>query len=180
MGVLDPTKLQAKVTTSHYHAGNMLAGSATTDYEIRDTSAHDFVLPIARATVAGNGATPTVDAPGRVIDMGIAISSTLTAGGSSVDAYVLLTALMDLSAIGGSADSASGNLFATEVGVNDLPNGGRFWFLPEISPSLTQTSTYRSFAVPELRAPIDAIRVRLQARSAPDAGAVSLRAIRRY
>lgn len=259
-----PNVQQAKVTSITYHAGftagvagltedTLLAGTTTAHYLIRDTTAKQFTFPMARPSTLGSPATPTVDAPGRVVDMGLGVASTLTrvlgaaralaaagdtvtsaahgltegrfvvlsnvtGGGVAAGTYVVvnpttntfqlstavgaavtnitadgtadvavgvdvglqLVQLMDLTAMGGSVNSSAGTLISTGPGVDDLPYGGRYWLQSEASASAFQTATFRWWGVPELRMPLDAMRVQLTARETPDAGMVLLRCNRRY
>lgn len=160
MSILAPTNLAARVTSTSYHAGSRLPGQTAADYEIRDTTNHYFNLGMA-----SDG----------VVDMGICLDSTLDAA-LAVSVY----ALHDRSGVGGSTLSPGGILFTTVTAVDDMPTGGRWWMLPEATANVISGGTSRHIEIPELRAPITALRVVIAARTAPASGAFSLVAVRRY
>ena len=158
MSILAPNALAARVTSTPYHSGNRLPGQTTADYDIRDTANHYFNIGMA-----SDG----------VVDMGISLDNTL-----GVNVGVSLYALHDRTGVGGAANSPGGVVFYTTAGSDDMPQGGRWWMLPEASTSVAGTS--RHIEVPELRAPISGLRLVVTARTAPTAGTFSIVVVRRY
>lgn len=161
---LAPTKLQARVSTAHYHAGNLLPGTNASYYNIRDTNTKLFYVNMAKDGV---------------IDAGLALNHDLTASGTGVDVVIEVRAVIDLAAVGGNASSPATILWSGYTGERWMKSGSRWWVLPEVSVGV-MTDTTRQIEVPELRAPIDALQVRVIARATPDAGSFNMRVVRRY
>ena len=160
MSILNPATLAARVSSTSYHAGSPITGSAAGDYTIRDDAAHFFNIGIA-----SDG----------VVDMGISLDSSLDA-----DVQLQLIALNDRSGVGSSANSPGTILVSTSAGVDDMPTDSRWWILPEVSASSYGTASKRMIEVPELRAPITGLRLWVKARTAPTTGAFSFVVVRRY
>lgn len=166
MSILSPTKTSAKVTRVTYTATNLFPATSAADFTVRDTSTHSINIPLARDGV---------------VDMGITITHTLRSGGVDCEMYVGLDLVHNLGS--GSLSNAVGAvLFRTVPGETDMPLNGRYTFLPETSPGMSG-QLRKAFAVPELRAPLDAIKLGWAARAGtgvPDEGDVVIQVIRRY
>lgn len=168
MGILDD-KTRTLVTATHYHIGNKFTPSNPDSYyDIRDsgpTNQKNFSIPMASAGV---------------IDMGLMLNHTLTAGGASVDMWVQLFAMVDMSAVGGSATTSGVLLYSSTAGNDDLPTNGKFSYLPETGPLTVPGAAAKSFGIPELRQPIAGVRLYVSARTTPDAGSFNFRVTRRF
>lgn len=161
---LAPTKLQARVSTEHYHAGNLLPGTNADFYNMRATTTRRF-----NVGMAADG----------VVDCGIALNHDLSSGGAGVDLLVQVVALINLSAVGKSSNSVATTLWSTYAGSIYMKSGARWWMLPEASAGIP-TDALRQIEIPELRAPIDALQVYVVPQATPDAGSFNLRVVRRY
>lgn len=166
MGILDPVKQQARVTSTLYHVGNPLVAGTESSYDIRTTTRQTFILPLASAGV---------------VDMGIAIGHDLTAAGVGVSLLIELFYGWDESEAGGSDSGNSANLFGSVPDSTDMESGARYHFLPEVAASAsTANPRYQQFEIPELRGPVQSIKMNVTARSVPDAGTLLFRLVRRY
>lgn len=167
MSILAPAKTSAKVTRATYTTTNLFpTGMVTADLDVRDTVTHSINVPLARDGV---------------VDLGIVITHTLKSGGVDCDLYVGLDVVHNIGA-GGLANAVGGALFRTVPGETDAPYSARYCFLPEASPGM-QGQLNKIIAIPELRGPVEAIKLGWAARATtgvPDEGTVTIQIVRRY
>lgn len=162
MGIFDPAKQSARVTSTLYYSGNAtLPGALSSGYwQIRATTMRTYFL-----SLAADG----------VIDMGIFLHHTLKTATVGVQLTAKLIAAVDLTEAGIPTIKNGQTLWA-----DTLPADARFIFLSERGTSQPGTTTQKIVEVPELRQPLHKFILELTPLTVPDEGDLYMRLVRRY